>query len=156
MRTCPARPTVVHHSGASHRTAGVFGTGAVLNCPCANPRGTGRPMLTAVFWPQRTSASARQPFTPAPPHGAQHAMQATDILTDMQNRLAQLLAQSPARDIEQNVRALLQQGFGKLDLATREQLELQAELLARTRARLIELETRVAALEAERAQRPGP
>lgn len=72
-----------------------------------------------------------------------------NILNEMQERLSKLLAQSPAKDIEQNVRALMQQGFTKLDLATREQLDLQTELLARTRARLIELETRVAALEAQ-------
>ncbi len=67
----------------------------------------------------------------------------------MQERLSKLLAQSPAKDIEQNVRALMQQGFTKLDLATREQLDLQAELLARTRVRLTELEARVAVLEAQ-------
>ncbi len=83
-------------------------------------------------------------------------MQATDILNEMQNRLSQLLAQSPARDIEQNLRALMQQGFSKLDLATREQLDLQTELLARTRARLSELETRIAALENQATQANPP
>lgn len=78
-------------------------------------------------------------------------MQPNQILNEMQSRLSQLLAQSPARDIEQNVRALMQQGFAKLDLATREQLDVQTELLARTRARLSELEARVAALEAGQA-----
>lgn len=77
-------------------------------------------------------------------------MQPTDLLNDLQSRISALLAQSPARDLEQNLRALLQQGFGKLDLATREQLDLQAELLDRARTRLAELEARVAALEAER------
>ncbi len=81
-------------------------------------------------------------------------MKAADILTELQARLSQLLAQSPAKDIEQNVRALMQQGFAKLDLATREQLDLQSELLARTRLRLSELEARIAALEAK-AIEPG-
>lgn len=75
-------------------------------------------------------------------------MNAHTILEDMQNRVAQLLAQSPAKDLEQNVRALLRQGFSRLDLATREELELQTELLSRARSRLSELEARVAALEA--------
>lgn len=80
-------------------------------------------------------------------------MQASDILNDLQDRMSRLLAQTPLRDVEQNARALLQQGFARLDLATREQLDVQTELLARTRARLAELEARVAALEAERTSR---
>lgn len=72
-----------------------------------------------------------------------------NFLNEMQERLSQLMANSPAKDIEQNVRALMQQGFTKLDLATCEQLDLQTELLARTRARLTELEARIAALEAQ-------
>lgn len=66
---------------------------------------------------------------------------------EMQSRIGALAGKTPARDVEQNVRALLQQGFAKLDLATREQLDLQTELLARARARLSELEARVSELE---------
>jgi BMFP domain-containing protein YqiC len=42
---------------------------------------------------------------------------------------------------------MLHQGFAKLDLLTREEFELQAEVLARTRAKLEALERRVAELE---------
>jgi BMFP domain-containing protein YqiC len=66
---------------------------------------------------------------------------------DLQARIGELARHSPARDLEQNVRALLQQGFAKFDLATREELALQTELLARARARLSELEARVSELE---------
>lgn len=76
-------------------------------------------------------------------------MQKNQIFEEIQSKLSQLLAQSPAKDIERNVRGLLQQGFEKLDLATREQLDLQTELLSRTRAKLAELEARVAALESK-------
>jgi BMFP domain-containing protein YqiC len=74
-------------------------------------------------------------------------MQATQIFEEIQAKLGQLIANSPAKDIERNVRGLMQQGFEKLDLATREQLDLQAELLSRTRAKLTELEARIAELE---------
>ena len=74
-------------------------------------------------------------------------MPVSDLFAEFQARVNQLLAQSPAHDLEQNLRALMQQGFAKLDLATREQLDLQTELLARARQRLTELEARVAALE---------
>ncbi len=57
---------------------------------------------------------------------------------------------SPAKDIEKNVRALLAQGFTKLDLITREEFDIQAEVLARARQQLATLEARVAELEAER------
>jgi BMFP domain-containing protein YqiC len=66
---------------------------------------------------------------------------------DLQARIGELARRSPARDLEQNVRALLQQGFAKFDLATREELAVQTELLARARARLSELEARVSELE---------
>jgi BMFP domain-containing protein YqiC len=74
---------------------------------------------------------------------------------ELQGRVSELLRNSPAKDIEQNVKAVLAQGFTKLDLATREQLELQAELLSRTRIRLEQLELRVAELETKHAGAGG-
>jgi hypothetical protein len=50
-------------------------------------------------------------------------------------------------DLESNFRAVLRANLGKLDLVAREEFEAQARLLARTRARLEALETRLAALE---------
>lgn len=76
-------------------------------------------------------------------------MQTSSILEEIQSKISQLVAQSPAKDIEKNVRSLLKQGFEKFDLATREQLDLQTELLARARAKLDELEARVTELEAK-------
>jgi BMFP domain-containing protein YqiC len=81
-------------------------------------------------------------------HGASD-MKPTDLFTDFQNRVNEALRNSPAADIEKNVRAMMTQGFSKLDLVTREEFDIQSQVLARTRARLEELETRVAALEAQ-------
>lgn len=50
-------------------------------------------------------------------------------------------------DVEKNVHALLQSGLSKLDLVSREEFEVQKAVLAKTRARLEELEKRVEALE---------
>ncbi len=50
-------------------------------------------------------------------------------------------------DIENNFRAVLRANLGKLDLAGREEFDAQRKVLERTRARLEELERRVAALE---------
>lgn len=52
------------------------------------------------------------------------------------------------KDLEKNIRAGLQSGFQKLDLVSREEFEVQAAVLARTREKLEALENRVQALEA--------
>ncbi len=70
------------------------------------------------------------------------------FLAELQDHIQQVLQQSPAKDLEKNMRAMLTQGFAKLDLLTREEFEVQAEVLARTRSKLEALEARVAELEA--------
>lgn len=76
--------------------------------------------------------------------------QGPSFLDELQHRIREVLQHSPAKDLEANLRAMLQQGFAKLDLLTREEFELQAEVLARTRAKLEALEKRVAELETSR------
>ncbi|MGB9094754.1 MAG: accessory factor UbiK family protein [Gallionella sp.] len=73
----------------------------------------------------------------------------TKILDDLSARLSTAANSSPAKDIERNMRALLAQGFAKLDLVTREEFDVQTQVLARTREKLNELEARVAELEAQ-------
>lgn len=68
---------------------------------------------------------------------------------DLSAKLSELVKNSPARDIERNARALLMQGFAKLDLVTRNEFDIQAEVLARARQQLTLLEARVAELEAQ-------
>lgn len=60
------------------------------------------------------------------------------------------MQQSPAADLEKNLKALMSQGFAKLDLLTREEFDVQTEVLARTRLKLELLEARVAELEAQK------
>jgi hypothetical protein len=76
------------------------------------------------------------------------------ILDEIGSKVSELLASSPAKDLEKNARALLASGFSKLDLVTREEFEVQREVLARTREKLVELEHRVARLEAEQSAIP--
>ncbi|MCF2134999.1 MULTISPECIES: accessory factor UbiK family protein [Burkholderiaceae] len=73
--------------------------------------------------------------------------QPNDVFNDLQTRFSEMLKNSPAKDVERNVKAMLSQGFSKLDLVTREEFDTQAQVLARTRLRLEELERRVAELE---------
>lgn len=72
-----------------------------------------------------------------------------NFFSDMQAKINQALENSPAKDIEKNVKALMSQGFAKLDLVTREEFDVQAQVLAKTRAKLDDLEARVAELESE-------
>jgi hypothetical protein len=75
-------------------------------------------------------------------------MSKPNFFDEMQTRINQVLENSPAKDIEKNVKAMMSQGFSKLDLVTREEFDVQAQVLAKTRARLEALEVRVAELEA--------
>ena len=73
-------------------------------------------------------------------------------LDEIAAKLSEVVADSPVKDFKKNARALLAQGFAKLDLVTREEFDVQAALLSRTREKLQELETRVAALETQRSK----
>jgi BMFP domain-containing protein YqiC len=76
-------------------------------------------------------------------------MDKPNFFADMQSKINEVLENSPAKDNEKNVKAMMSQGFAKLDLVTREEFDIQAQVLANTRARLEALEAQVAALEAE-------
>ncbi len=75
-------------------------------------------------------------------------MLATKVLEDIAARVSKAVASSPAHDIEKNVKALLSSGLARLDLVTREEFEVQAQVLQRTREKLEALAARVAELEA--------
>lgn len=54
-------------------------------------------------------------------------------------------------DLEQNMKATLQAGLGKLDLVTREEFEVQRAVLLRSREKIEALEQAVQSLEARLA-----
>ncbi len=72
------------------------------------------------------------------------------FLNDISDKLGSLIASSPLQDVEKNVKAVLGTAFSKLDLVTREEFDVQREVLARTRAKLEALEARIAELEARK------
>ena len=69
---------------------------------------------------------------------------------DLRSRIDEALRNSPAQDVEKNLRALLTAWFERLDLVVREDFEVQKKLLERAQAKLAELEARVAELEARK------
>ena len=69
-------------------------------------------------------------------------------LDELARRIGRAIEASPAKDVEKNVKALLQSGLAKLDVVPRAEFDVQAKVLARTREKLEALETKVAELEA--------
>ncbi len=62
--------------------------------------------------------------------------------------IAAMLPAELGREVRANLEAVLSSNLEKMNLASREQLEIQQKVLQRTRARVLELERQVAALEA--------
>jgi len=78
-------------------------------------------------------------------------MKRNDWMEDLQKSLSDLIARSPAADIERNVKAFMGQAFTRMDLITREEFDVQADLLARQRSRIDALEQRISELESRLA-----
>ncbi len=73
-------------------------------------------------------------------------------LDDLARRLAEAVPESVrsfGRDMESNFKAVLQSQLSKLDLVSRQEFDVQAAVLARTRATLDSLEARLKELEAK-------
>lgn len=69
------------------------------------------------------------------------------LVEEISARMRELLARTPAQDIESNMRAMLGSAFARLDLVTRQEFDVQTEVLRRTREKLAELEAKLSALE---------
>ena len=78
------------------------------------------------------------------------------LFDELSHKISETLAASPAKDIEKNVRSLMGAAFTKMDLVTREEFDVQQEVLARTREQLAALETRLTELEATLAFKDAP
>ena len=71
-----------------------------------------------------------------------------NVIDEINAKVSEILHNSPAKDIEKNIRVLLSGAFTRLDLVTRDEFDVQQEVLQRTREKLILLEARVTELEA--------
>lgn len=77
------------------------------------------------------------------------------LLEEIGGKIKDVLAQSPAGEVEKNLRAVLQAAFARLDLVTREEFDVQQAVLLRTREKLEALEAKVAELERRNAADAG-
>ena len=69
------------------------------------------------------------------------------FIDELNARVVSFLQHTPAAEVSQNLKAALSASLSKLDLVTREDFDVQAQVLARTRTLLAGLEARVAELE---------
>lgn len=74
------------------------------------------------------------------------------IVAELSQRLPAGLGQLRG-EVEANARAVLREAISRLDLITREEFDIQQQVLGRTRARLEQLEQDVATLERQLADR---
>jgi BMFP domain-containing protein YqiC len=75
-------------------------------------------------------------------------MASVKIIEEIGARLSEVMAAGPGRDVDKNVRALLSSALSRLDLVSRAEFDVQAQVLQRTREKLEAMTARVAALEA--------
>jgi ubiquinone biosynthesis accessory factor UbiK len=76
------------------------------------------------------------------------------FIDDLARRLSASVPQGISnmrRDIEENFKAVLQSGLAKMDLVTRQEFDVQAGVLRRTREKLEALEAKIAELERSKA-----
>lgn len=69
------------------------------------------------------------------------------LLTELSARLAAIAAANPAKDLEKNFRGMLASAFARMDLVTREEYDVQVQVLAQAREKMAQLEARLAELE---------
>lgn len=69
------------------------------------------------------------------------------FIEDLSLRIKEAVKNSPAGDLEKNIHALLQGMFTKLELVSREEFDVQSEVLRQTKEKLAVLEKQIEALE---------
>ena len=71
---------------------------------------------------------------------------------EINKKIAEVIAASPAKDIEKNMKAMMTAMFARLDLVTREGFDVQMQVLQRTREKLDALEARLAQVDKSGAE----
>lgn len=68
-------------------------------------------------------------------------------LNEISNKIREMVSDSPLADAEHNLNALLKSVLTKMELVSREEFDVQAEVLRNTRQKLEQLEAKLAQLE---------
>lgn len=83
-------------------------------------------------------------------------MDKKNILEDLQSRIGKIVEQTPVKDIEKNLRALITQALSKLDMVAREEYEAQAMALSQLQEQVGQLQARLEQLEQKQAKPDAP
>ena len=73
----------------------------------------------------------------------------SDKINEISNKINDMIKNSPLADVEKNVNALIKGAFTKMELVSREEFDVQTEVLRNTREKLEILEKKLAELEAK-------
>ena len=101
----------------------------------------------------------RRPRPPSPPAIMMHLMIDRLPIDEILTRFASLLPEGTEvlrEDLKKNLKSVLGATLSRMDLVTREEFDVQAALLSRTRARLEAMQKRLAALEEALRTEPTP
>ncbi len=74
-------------------------------------------------------------------------MFSSEKINEISNKINEMIKSSPLADVEKNINALIQGAFTKMELVSREEFDVQAEVLRNTREKLTKLEAKLAELE---------
>lgn len=74
-------------------------------------------------------------------------------INEISSKINGLIKSSPIADIEKNIYALIQGAFTKMELVSREEFDVQAEVLRKTREQLTKMEARLIELETQLKQK---
>jgi len=71
----------------------------------------------------------------------------SQAINDLSNKIREILKNSPLSDVDKNIHALIQGMFTKMELVSREEFDVQSEVLRNTREKLVVLEAKLTELE---------
>ena len=71
----------------------------------------------------------------------------SEKIDEISRKINEMIKSSPLADVEKNINALIKSAFTKLELISREEFDVQAEVLRNTREKLVLLEEKLAELE---------
>ena len=69
------------------------------------------------------------------------------FINEISNKIKEIIDSSPASDLNKNIHALIQGAFTKMELVSREEYDVQTEVLRQTREKLDTLEKKLSLLE---------
>ena len=122
--------------------------GAIALFAAGQARSAAAPFAPATY--AAPLPAMAQPTTPTVACGPNQepAMLGSQNFDEIAARISKAIENSPAKDIEKNVKAMLSSGLARLDVVPRAEFDVQTEVLRKTREKLEALEKRVAEFEA--------